>query len=163
MEILSKTFVRRWCKCFKKQDWSTENQRGRTSEFKALVGLHLLYHQIIAKIMKVWNKKYLWVPSELVLGQMKMRISYVQSRQEHALTVERHNLISITNRRRIKRENDATVVRNRVVAVSTTFGIQAIIVIAINIRCICYATVLAKSETMNAASYLEFLKRLVDL
>lgn len=47
------------------------------------------------------------------------------------------------------------------VTVSSRFGRKVMVVLAMNIRGICYYDILVKNETMDAVRYLEFLKGLV--
>lgn len=47
-------------------------------------------------------------------------------------------------------------------AASNRFGREVMVALAIDVRVVCYYKVLTKNITMNAACYLEFLKRLMD-
>ena len=130
-------------------------------------------HQIVTEELKMTQKNEKWVPHELSPGQMETRVVYStcnlrtynqqKSRLTHTVAIDEtwvslHRPPERDQARQWLQQGEMP----SSVAVPNRYGPKVMMILAMDIRGICYYEILSDKEKMDAPRYLELLKRLMD-
>jgi len=130
-------------------------------------------HRIITENLKMKKILAKWVPRELSPSQLETRVVYCkdnlrnynqqQSRLSHTVAID-ETWVSLY--RPPEKDQSKQWLRRgekpKSMAVPDRFGSKVMIILAMDIRGICYYEILNQNEKIGFARYLEFLKRLME-
>lgn len=133
---------------------------------------HVSFYRIVTGDLKMTKKNKKWVPHELTPGQLETRVVYSRfnlvtysqqkSRLEHTVTIDEtwmslHRPPEKDQAREWLKEGEEPTS----VAGFDRYGPKVMAIVAMDINGICYSELLAQKETVTAARYLAFLKKLM--